>query len=84
MVTLAAGLFLALFFAVESDTVGHEGRFGANSSINTINYGQMGCSLFLLARYGMVKKRFKYSRIKGCFVMHYYECRAMVFARFYC
>ena len=62
IITLSAGLIIAYFFAVESKMPGMSGRFGANSTVNTINYGQMGCTLCIMSMYGFMSKKFRYSK----------------------
>ncbi len=54
--TLAVGLFIAFFMATESPPP-LVNRFDANSTVNTINYGQMGCALCLIAIYGFLDRR---------------------------
>ena len=56
MLTLSFGLVLAYFLAVSSPFP-WIGRMDANSSFNTINYGQLGCSMSLVSLYGMVTNR---------------------------
>lgn len=58
--TLALGLVVALFLAVESPAP-YVGRYDANSTVNTINYGQMGCAMSIVAFYGFSNFRFRYS-----------------------
>lgn len=58
--TLSVGLIIAFFMARESPAP-LVNRFDANSTVNTINYGQMGCALCLMAVFGFFKKRFKWS-----------------------
>ncbi len=60
--TLSLGLLIAFFMAREAP-LPLVGRFDANSTVNTINYGQMGCALSLVALYGFVNKSFRYSKI---------------------
>lgn len=60
--TLSLGLFIAFFLAKESPPP-LIGRYEANSVVNSINYGQMGCSLSIIALYGFFNKPFKYSKI---------------------
>ncbi|MAZ25994.1 MAG: hypothetical protein CL868_02815 [Cytophagaceae bacterium] len=56
---LALGLVIAFFFAQENTEEALAGRFNANSTVNMINYGQMGCALSLAAVYGFFHFRFK-------------------------
>jgi len=63
VVTLAIGLFMAYFLAKESSNEALAGRFDANSTVNMINYGQMGCALSLLSIYGFVNKRIRFGKI---------------------
>ena len=60
--TLFAGLLFAFFFATVSPPP-FVGRYDANSTVNTINYGQMGCALSLVSIYGFMNKPFNYSKI---------------------
>ena len=60
--TLSLGLFIAFFLAKESPPP-LVGRYDANSVVNSINYGQMGCSLSIIALYGYFNKPFKYSKV---------------------
>ncbi len=60
--SLAFGLFIAFFLAKESPFP-LVGRYDANSTVNTINYGQMGCALCLVAIFGFLNKPFKYSKL---------------------
>ncbi|MEP2278097.1 O-antigen ligase family protein [Maribacter sp.] len=62
LISLSIGLFIAFFLAKESP-LPLIGRFDANSTVNTINYGQMGCSLALISIYGFLNYPFKYSRL---------------------
>ncbi|MGB7395760.1 MAG: hypothetical protein WA913_15340, partial [Pricia sp.] len=48
LLTLSVGLFIAFFMAREAP-LPLVGRFDANSTVNSINYGQMGCALSLVA-----------------------------------
>ncbi|MGB5944040.1 MAG: O-antigen ligase family protein [Leeuwenhoekiella sp.] len=68
--SLAAGL-LAAFFLARPSPPPLIGRFDANSTVNTINYGQMGCAMCLTAVYGFFEKRFNYSKIIFilCFIL---------------
>ncbi len=60
--TLSLGLVAAFFMAKEAP-LPLLGRYDANSTVNTINYGQMGCALSIVALYGFVNKLFRYSKI---------------------
>lgn len=60
--SLGVGLVIAFFLAKESPFP-LVGRYDANSTINTINYGQMGCALSLAALYGFLNRPFKYSKL---------------------
>ena len=60
LLTLFLGLLLAFFLAKVSPPP-LIGRYDANSTVNTINYGQMGCALCLVSIFGFVKKSFKFS-----------------------
>ncbi|MBC6999405.1 O-antigen ligase family protein [Cytophaga sp. FL35] len=57
--SLALGLLIA-FFVAQPSPLPLVGRFDANSTVNTINYGQMGCALSLIALYGFLNKPFRY------------------------
>ena len=61
LITLSLGLFIAFFIAKESPEP-YVGRYDANSTVNTINYGQMGCALCLVVIYGFLNMPFKYSK----------------------
>lgn len=65
--TLAFGLILAYFLAFPSPKP-LVGRYDANSIVNTINYGQMGCSMCLASVYGFFQKKFKYSKVVFLFL----------------
>lgn len=67
LMTLGLGLLIAFFLATEAP-LPLVGRFDANSTVNSINYGQMGCTLSLVALYGFIYKRFKYSTIVYTFL----------------
>ncbi|WP_324024140.1 O-antigen ligase family protein [Maribacter sp. BPC-D8] len=58
--TLALGLLIAFFVAIPSPPP-LIGRFDANSTVNTINYGKMGCSMAIVAIYGYKNYKFKFS-----------------------
>ncbi|OWW26243.1 hypothetical protein B4Q04_00735 [Zobellia sp. OII3] len=62
LTSLGLGLFIAFFLAKQSPPP-LVGRYDANSTVNTINYGQMGCSLALIAMYGFLNRPFKYGKI---------------------
>lgn len=62
LVTLSFGLVIAFFLAKEAPLPLID-RFDANSTVNTINYGQMGCALSIVALYGFLNRPFKYSKI---------------------
>ncbi|NHF61380.1 O-antigen ligase family protein [Flavobacteriaceae bacterium TP-CH-4] len=62
IITLGIGLIIAFFLAQKSPPP-LKGRFDANSTVNTINYGQMGCALCIIALYGLVNKTFKWSKL---------------------
>ena len=62
LVTLSVGLVIAFFLAREAPLPLID-RFDANSTVNTINYGQMGCALSIAALYGFFNLSFKYSKI---------------------
>lgn len=55
-ITLALGLFIAFFLAVPSP-LPWVGRMDANSSFNTINYGQLGCAMSLVSIYSLTKTK---------------------------
>ena len=55
VLTLAAGLCIAFFLAQESPPP-LVNRYDANSTVNTINYGQMGCAMCLVAIFGFFDK----------------------------
>lgn len=61
-ISLTIGLIAAFFLAFENLTLdAHNIRYDANSTINSIMYGQTGCALSLISIYGMVvgKSRFQ-------------------------
>jgi len=61
---LAVGLIIAYFHAFENRTLDvHHVRYDANSGVNSIWYGQMGCALALAAIYGFIN--YKKKLIKG-------------------
>lgn len=60
--SLCSGLIIAFFLAREAP-LPLINRFDANSTVNTINYGQMGCAMSIVAFYGLINKPFKYSRV---------------------
>lgn len=62
LATLSLGLIIAFFLAREAPLPLID-RFDANSTVNTINYGQMGCALSIAALYGFFNLSFKYSKI---------------------
>tara|TARA_R110000764_G_scaffold126511_1_gene214121 strand:- start:7346 stop:8479 length:1134 start_codon:yes stop_codon:yes gene_type:complete len=62
LITLSIGLVLA-FFLSEPSPPPLVGRYDANSTVNTINYGKSGCALAIVAIYGIINFRFKYSKI---------------------
>ncbi|WP_276165323.1 O-antigen ligase family protein [Zobellia alginiliquefaciens] len=62
LISLAIGLVIAFFLAKESPFP-LVGRYDANSTVNTINYGQMGCALSLVSVYGLLNRPFKYSKL---------------------
>ena len=62
LISLTFGLFVAFFLARVSPFP-LVGRYDANSTVNTINYGQMGCALSLVSIYGLLNRPFKYSKI---------------------
>jgi len=62
LISLSIGLFTA-FFLAKASPLPLIGRFDANSTVNSINYGQMGCSLSIVSVYGLYNHPFKYSRI---------------------
>ena len=57
-VTLTIGLIMAYFMAIENLKldVGNV-RYDANSTVNTISYGQMGCALALISVYGITNNK---------------------------
>lgn len=62
LISLALGLVIA-FFLSEPSPPPLVGRFDANSTVNTINYGKSGCALAIVAIYGFVNFKFNYSKI---------------------
>ncbi|MFD2245105.1 O-antigen ligase family protein [Pontibacter ruber] len=63
-ITLTAGLVLAYFFAIENLSIdANNVRYDANSTINTILYGQAGCALALVSVFGMVDKKNKVLKV---------------------
>jgi O-antigen ligase len=62
LATLSLGLAIA-FFLAEQAPLPLIGRYDANSTVNTINYGQMGCAMSIVALYGFFNRPFKYSKI---------------------
>jgi O-antigen ligase len=53
--TLTIGLLLAFHFARENwELDGNNLRYDANSTVNSINYGQMGLALSLVSIYGLI------------------------------
>ncbi|MGJ8716015.1 MAG: O-antigen ligase family protein [Maribacter stanieri] len=62
LISLSVGLFIA-FFLSKSSPPPLVGRFDANSTVNSINYGQMGCSLSIISLYGLLNYPFKFSKI---------------------
>ena len=62
LISLSLGLIIAFFVAKQSP-LPLIGRYEANSTVNTINYGQMGCTLSLVALYGFLNRTFKYSKL---------------------
>lgn len=62
LITLSIGLIIAFFISKPSPAP-LIGRFDANSTVNTINYGKMGCSLAIVAIYGYKNFKFKFSKI---------------------
>ena len=67
LASLGLGLFVAFFLAKQSP-LPLIGRYDANSTVNTINYGQMGCALSLVAIYGFLNRPFKYGKIVYVFL----------------
>ena len=54
-VSLTVGLILAYFLAIENTHLDVSNvRYDANSTINTIMYGQTGCALALISLFGLV------------------------------
>jgi O-antigen ligase len=54
-ISLTVGLILAFFLAFENLSLdAHNVRYDANSTINSIMYGQTGCALSLISIYGIV------------------------------
>ncbi len=62
LISLAIGLLVAYFVAYPSPPP-FVGRYDANSTVNTINYGQMGCAMCIISIYGFVEKKFSYSKL---------------------
>ncbi len=62
ILTLSLGLVIAFFLAKEAP-LPLIGRYNANSTVNAINYGQMGSALSLISVYGYINKSFKYSKL---------------------
>ncbi len=60
--SLAVGLFIAFFLAQESPPP-LVNRFDANSTVNTINYGQMGCAMCLVSIFGFLDKRRSFKKL---------------------
>ncbi len=63
-ITLTAGLILAYFFAIENlklDTTNI--RYDANSTVNSIGYGQAGCALCIISLYGIINQKINYLRV---------------------
>ncbi|WP_018613827.1 O-antigen ligase family protein [Segetibacter koreensis] len=53
--TLTIGLILSYFFAIENLTLDTTNvRYDANSTVNSIGYGQMGCTLSLISLFGII------------------------------
>jgi O-antigen ligase len=67
VLSLAVGLIIAYFHAYPNLTLdpGHV-RYDANSGVNSIWYGQMGCALALAAIYGFIN--YKTKIIKGLLI----------------
>jgi hypothetical protein len=67
VLSLAVGLIIAYFNAIENRKLDvHHLRYDANSGVNSIWYGQMGCALALAAIYGFVNQKKKL--IKGVLI----------------
>lgn len=61
--SLGAGLIIAYFHAIENHKLDvHNVRYDANTTVNSIWYGQMGCALALAAIYGFVNYKKKLIR----------------------
>lgn len=55
IIPLSAGLILAYFFAIENHKLDTTNvRYDANSTVNSIGYGQMGCTLSLVSIFGII------------------------------
>ena len=62
LITLSLGLVIAYLMAKPSP-LPLVGRYFANALVNSINYGQIGCALSVIALYGFFNKPSKYSKI---------------------
>jgi len=62
LISLSLGLVIAFFMAKASPPP-LVGRFDANSTVNTINYGQMGCALSVVSLYGFFNKKIRYGYV---------------------
>ena len=60
--SLLVGLVIAYVLAVPSPAP-WVGRMDASSSFNTINYGQLGCSMALIAMFGILKYKGSLSKV---------------------
>lgn len=63
-ISLTIGLILAYFFAIENLTLdASHVRYDANSTVNSIGYGQSGCALALVSIFGLINYKKNWVRI---------------------
>ncbi len=64
VLSLALGLIIAYFHAFENHELdNHNVRYDANTTVNSIWYGQMGCALALAAIYGLINYKKKLVKV---------------------
>lgn len=63
-ISLTIGLIIAYFMAIEDYELDiYNLRFDANSTVNSIIYGQMGCALGLISIFGFINTQKKLQRV---------------------
>lgn len=64
VITLSIGLILAYFLAIENHLLDTTNvRYDANSTVNAIGYGQMGCTLSLVSIFGIISYKKAWLRV---------------------